>query len=586
MFNTNCPAESPSDQFEDEDDPLTVGDDVERISHVGPMMRQQLHANGIYTVGDLIGRFSNTPPYPAKKIERDLGALLTSPNRNQCVVRKNGSYQVSDVNQCAFNNVLALLRFAHLFRGEYGIPEGTNIRNARRVPMRRRGTAYGIRAKSVRFCGCQRTEQACVGNEELRCRWHPRRSSGLSRGVCTPNVSRAPASGFRGRGSPWPENSRDPQSSQFTRAQGTRDGSRHTVADNGDIYVDRWRIPGRVRSLRRSARLRGQSRLSGGGSMKEWREHILASEGRLGSRLIDERRRFNELAGGGGGRKITDKDVFHALEEYHNKNKGKKVWKNVRTNAITKNGQISKDGSVHPTSFSGQLGFVRDFRDPFACISIMTRSESGRKLATVLGKFIRQRYPKFKFTSICVNRNWTGALHVDRNNVGPSMMYTTGGKSTTGGELYIYNPREGGGRKLKTLRSWIAFDGNDPHMTYPYKGVRYSLVFYQTQRKIHPKRRTELRKLFFNVPKTVRLGIAKEPRKLRIERAIRDLKENRPDMYRLYMKRQGKNMEKLRVMHRKLMNRNNLQSLGKKFSTNQLAKFRKRNSKKLYFTRK
>ena len=165
------------------------------------------------------------------------------------------------------------------------------------------------------------------------------------------------------------------------------------------------------------------------------------------------------------------------------------------------------------------------------------------------------------------------------------MMYTTGSPTTSGGDLYIYTPKKGG-RKMKTMRSWISFDGNNPHMTFPYKGVRYSLVFYQIQRRIDPKRRKELQKYYFHVPKTVRLGIKKEPRRIRLERAIRDLKKNWPKMYKLYRRRQGGNMEKMHKMHRKLMGRENLTSFGKKFSKNQLSKFRRRNSKRLYYSKK
>ena len=277
---TGCPAPRPSVQIVSER--INVAEEVRAIPHVGPMLEQQLRNNGLFTIMDVIERFSNTPPYSAKYIEVNLGNLLTSPNRNDCVRGNNGIYQTSDVNQCAFNNIVELLRFAHRFRGQYGIPNTINIPRARRVPMRRRGISVGVQARSVRFCGCKRTQQACENDPGLRCQWHTARDTNLTRGVCTPNVRRRSNSGFRGKGEPWANDSRDPQSSQFSRF-GTQDGPGHTVVD-GDIYVNRWRIPGRVR--RRRSRRR---RLSAG----EMKRRILNIE--RGQKNVELRRRFNRM---------------------------------------------------------------------------------------------------------------------------------------------------------------------------------------------------------------------------------------------------------------------------------------------------
>ena len=283
---TGCPSQPPSVQILNGN--ISVENDfVRAIPHIGPVMEKNLQDNGLFTILDVIELFSNTPPYSAKSIETRLANMLPSPNRNGCVRKRNhGNYQTSDVNQCAFNNILELLRFAHRYRGQHGIPVGTNIPLARRVPMRRRGIAVGIQARSVRFCGCKRTEAEC-NNRNLRCQWHSASEAGLTRGVCTPNVRRRSNSGFRGKSEPWEMNTRNPQASQFSLF-GTRDGSEHTVID-GDIYVNRWRVPGRVRRRRRR---RGGRLLSAG---KKLKRRILQSEQRNGSKNMELRRKFNHL---------------------------------------------------------------------------------------------------------------------------------------------------------------------------------------------------------------------------------------------------------------------------------------------------
>ena len=292
-------------------------DTVRAIPYVGPILEEQLNEEGLYTILDFISEFSATPGMTAKAIEKRLGELYANGNRNTCVLGNNGNqensepYHVSDVNQCGFNRGLDLLRFAHQNRGQYGIPQNTNIPNARRVRMRRRGVAAGPSARSVRFCGCNRTRQTC---EADNCQWHSARAARLNRGVCTPNVRRVATSGFRGRGDVWPAGRANPQTSQFTRF-GTQDGSAHTRVE-GDFYVNRWRVPGRLRAsrrarrenpavpqrrsrrirgnapgLRRSRRIAAQNRLSAGAMRRE----ILRREARTGERDVEGRRMFNRI---------------------------------------------------------------------------------------------------------------------------------------------------------------------------------------------------------------------------------------------------------------------------------------------------
>ena len=94
-------------------------------------------------------------------------------------------------------------------------------------------------------------------------------------------------------------------------------------------------------------------------------------------------------------------------------------------------------------------------------------------LTKTLVNFARKNCPKFKFTSIQVNKNYLSALHVDGNNLGPSKIvgvgrYKDGGLWTMKGAL-------------DCKHKWESFDGNMPHATLPYKGTRYTLIFFSHQ---------------------------------------------------------------------------------------------------------
>jgi len=98
-------------------------------------------------------------------------------------------------------------------------------------------------------------------------------------------------------------------------------------------------------------------------------------------------------------------------------------------------------------------------------------------LADVLGRFIRQHKPDFKYTSIQVNKNVRCNLHVDGNNLGASYIIGVGDYGPVyidGGSVWVQDRGA-----LDCHNKWVEFDGNIPHSTIcPYKGTRYTLVYY------------------------------------------------------------------------------------------------------------
>jgi len=122
-------------------------------------------------------------------------------------------------------------------------------------------------------------------------------------------------------------------------------------------------------------------------------------------------------------------------------------------------------------------------------------------LTRLLAAFCHREQPNFKFTSIQVNVNYASRPHVDRNNLGAS--YIIGLGKYTGGALWVHKDD---GNKAHTLEDevtlapmynkgdtymgsdtniqgrWTQFNGNRLHLTRPFQGTRYSLVYFTCDR--------------------------------------------------------------------------------------------------------
>lgn len=92
------------------------------------------------------------------------------------------------------------------------------------------------------------------------------------------------------------------------------------------------------------------------------------------------------------------------------------------------------------------------------------------ELSRILCQYARERYPDFKFSSIMVNKG-SSALHVDRGNCGPSLILSLG--DHVGGELWQYP-----NTVLRIKEELSPCEGRLPHITLPFEGERYSLVYF------------------------------------------------------------------------------------------------------------
>tara|TARA_R110002012_G_scaffold309246_1_gene516144 strand:- start:3 stop:542 length:540 start_codon:yes stop_codon:yes gene_type:complete len=141
---------------------------------------------------------------------------------------------------------------------------------------------------------------------------------------------------------------------------------------------------------------------------------------------------------------------------------------------------IRRDPSVKPTGFV--LGKIRNRK--------YTQTEYNKKeiedsqiteklpdLFRVAKEVMRKHNPNFRFTSIQVNKNNRTAKHTDGRNIGMSYMIGLG--DYTGGELLIYDEEGKNPKPYVTKNKWIKFNGSIyPHETAPFKGERYTLVYY------------------------------------------------------------------------------------------------------------
>ena len=112
-------------------------------------------------------------------------------------------------------------------------------------------------------------------------------------------------------------------------------------------------------------------------------------------------------------------------------------------------------------------------------LSLKTKMPKYNRLFKEAKKLMKMKDPKFKFTSVQYNKNHRAARHLDAKNTGIS--YIIGLGNYTGGELIIYDENEKNPVKHNIKNKFYTFNGSIyPHETAPFKGERYTLVYYST----------------------------------------------------------------------------------------------------------
>ena len=91
-------------------------------------------------------------------------------------------------------------------------------------------------------------------------------------------------------------------------------------------------------------------------------------------------------------------------------------------------------------------------------------------------QFMKSHCPKFKFKCVYVNKNTVCKEHLDSKNAGESLLVGLG--NYTGGQTVLYIDDKP--KKFHIKGNSLIFNGSEiPHNSEPFKGTRYSLVFFK-----------------------------------------------------------------------------------------------------------
>ena len=140
----------------------------------------------------------------------------------------------------------------------------------------------------------------------------------------------------------------------------------------------------------------------------------------------------------------------------------------LRQISIPKDNRRGVRKHVQDYKRGGLMGYAQNYTQTIYTASTFTQRKPA--LAKLLCDYVKEKRPDFRFSCIQVNEG-ASALHVDLANQGSSLIIALG--NFTGGELYIYPD------KIVDIQNKLnEFDGLYPHMTLPFEGERFSIVYF------------------------------------------------------------------------------------------------------------
>jgi hypothetical protein len=107
--------------------------------------------------------------------------------------------------------------------------------------------------------------------------------------------------------------------------------------------------------------------------------------------------------------------------------------------------------------------------------------QQNQKLWELAHEAMMQTDPVFaeQYTALAVTSNFTGSPHIDTQNIGPFYGLSLGDFTKGGGALCVeLDPVTVAA--VDTRNRLGKVDGRNPHWVAPYKGERFSLIYYQT----------------------------------------------------------------------------------------------------------
>mmetsp|Transcript_69094 Transcript_69094/g.182519 ORF Transcript_69094/g.182519 Transcript_69094/m.182519 type:complete len:509 (-) Transcript_69094:171-1697(-) len=253
--------------------------------------------------------------------------------------------------------------------------------------------------------------------------------------------------------------------------------------DEGQVTdVDRTIANWYVRELAKMVGVKGSELTTGSGVGESTLER--------GRRLLAQREACERLeAADREGRRINDEDVLAIL----------KRWPFAK-NPYRKN--VMQPGKTWV--FSDSMGILRDRQGD---VHLTACSRRYPQVVELFGRWLKDHLPDdakgFTWTTINVNCNYAAVTHRDNGNFGPSFIKAFG--EFEGGAL-DYWPDDTGGiledlpkskQSFDLTEGLALFNGNCAHGVQPFKGSRYSLVYFTLG--CHPSIKHEDRERMKNI---------------------------------------------------------------------------------------
>ena len=99
-----------------------------------------------------------------------------------------------------------------------------------------------------------------------------------------------------------------------------------------------------------------------------------------------------------------------------------------------------------------------------------------REILDAIGLLVQAKFPGRQYSTVQLNDGLTAKLHVDRNNMGLSIILSLG--PSTGGEFWTNGTNQTGSGVWDTMEQWQPFDGRTPHCSLPCYGRKFSVIVY------------------------------------------------------------------------------------------------------------
>jgi len=126
------------------------------------------------------------------------------------------------------------------------------------------------------------------------------------------------------------------------------------------------------------------------------------------------------------------------------------------------------------------LGKVTAYHTAEKVLSRASRLKRNKPLWILLKKLIRLHNPKFKYSSIQINKSVKTGWHKDRKNYGDSYCLGIGNFTGGGIDVKINNKIS----NIDNKNKWLVYDGSDiEHRTAKFKGERIAIIYYNIEKK-------------------------------------------------------------------------------------------------------